>query len=69
MFMYVVYWNPEDHPLKWVLRRWQVLPSPTPDARCYVLDTLEEARALIPRSMVRIERSPNDDPAIHEVWT
>lgn len=68
---YVIYDKPSDHPLMFVVREWHIArgaPDPLP-GQCWVVPTVERARALIPMGMVCLARHPNDDPAIVEVWT
>lgn len=38
------------------------------DRGALLTETLDEARALIPKGRVRLEKSENDDPVIVEVW-
>lgn len=59
-------------PNSFVVRKWFIDPGstePRPDMKSYAIaPTLKEARCVIPEGMTRIERFPNDDPAIAEVW-
>lgn len=69
--MFVVYENPRDYPGKFVVRRWPncLVPQPVPEAvPMIVCDSLDVARAAVPSWAVRLERFPDDDPAIREVW-
>jgi len=67
--LYVVYNQPFDFPQSWVVREWRVNADGVQVARhCACAGTLEEARAILPRGLVRTERWEQDDPAIHEVW-
>lgn len=69
--LYTVYNNPKDYPGCFVARRSVVLRSGLlrvdriPHAVC---STLEEVRAALPPGLDRLERAPNDDPVIVEVW-
>jgi len=64
--IYVVYKRPRDFPgIEFLVRRWEVN---IPKDVLYAGDSLDEARALIPRGSVRLERSPTDDPCILETW-
>ena len=68
--IYVVYANPSDFPGKYVGRKHWVRPdgvtvSPEPFA---VADTLDEVRKEVPEWLVRMDRQPDDDAAICEVW-
>lgn len=66
---WTIYNNPSDYPGKFVVRRMTILGGihrdPEPAA---VVDTLEEARAAVPPSLMRIDRHPNDEPQIVECW-
>jgi hypothetical protein len=62
---WVIYDHPRDIPWAFVLRRWV---GETPDQTALAVPTLEDARALVPGGLVRIDRFPADDPAIVEVW-
>ena len=69
--MYVVYENPSDYPGKFVVRRWPntLVSPPIPDpVPLIVCDSLEVARAVVPPYAVCLQRSPDDDPAVREVW-
>ena len=66
---YAIYYNPSDVPGKYVVRRWWIdVGSLTPDPDRHVVDTLEEARKLIPDGFTCVPRYMNDDPVIVEVW-
>lgn len=69
---YAVYKKPADFPNSFVVRKWFIDPGssePRPSQKCFtVAPTLERARAVIPAGMTRIDRFPNDDPVIVEVW-
>jgi len=62
----VVYYNPLDHPGKYVARLWGWNCVARPE---YVKrDSLEEIRNCIPKGMCMIPREPSDDPVIVEIW-
>ena len=63
--LWTIYWNPSDHPGRYVVRRFE-LDQPTAEA--FVCLGLAQARALIPPGLYRQERDPNDDPVIVETW-
>lgn len=69
---YVIYKHPADYPDHYVVRAWRIETGREPLAGFVKLaDTLEEARQLVPierLGLVRIERSPEDDPVIQETW-
>lgn len=67
---WIIYHGAKEHPPDaWVIRRWdiyrtgEVLP-----AELHVCKSLEAARARVPQGQVLISRSPEDNPAIVEVW-
>ncbi len=65
---FTVYFNPKDFPEKYVVR---LFDGNKPTRLCAVKDTLEEARAAIPKQPVeylRVVREKNDDPVIVETW-
>lgn len=69
--MFVVYKYPRDYPDKFVVRRWGINrgESAKPDQDWFFLaDTLEGVRGHVPRHCVKLERDPNDEPQIVEVW-
>jgi hypothetical protein len=64
-YLWTIYDRPSDYPESFVARKFIV--SPTDEV--IVRDTLAEVREAIgSRALVRIERSPLDDPKIVEVW-
>lgn len=65
MPLVVIYRCPKDDPEHIVARAFDV-DRPTELVRS--VDTLDQARALIPDEMVCIPRMPNDDPCIVETW-
>jgi hypothetical protein len=67
--MWTVYRYPRDYPGKFVARKFLVTaPDPTVTAEMFIADDLDEIRALLPPGLVRIARSPSDDPVIVETW-
>lgn len=72
MVIYTIY-RPitSDHPGKWVVRRWYILPGvedPVPDPSPRLADTLGEARGLVPPGSVLVPRLEGDDDVIEEAW-
>lgn len=66
---YVIYKNPKDMPGKYVTRKWEIWPGgPKPTTEAFSCATLKEARSHVPQDMVKLDRSPGDDPVIYEVW-
>lgn len=64
-YLWTIYDRPSDYPESFVARKFIVLPTD----EVIVRDTLAEVREAIgSRALVRIERSPLDDPKIVEVW-
>lgn len=70
--MWVIYDSPKDYPDQIVVRRWQIGPTwlpAHPDSACSVYGNIEDARApLIQRGLHRLNRSPDDDAVIVEIW-
>lgn len=68
--MFVVYDRPRDYPAHIVVRAWHVSAGKvTPDGEPSLYPNIDAARAqLEARALQRLERSPDDDPAIKEVW-
>jgi len=70
MSMWTVYDHPTDYPRHFVARRFVVLGGglfgPTDDAR--FATTLSELRTMLPRGLYRLDRMPDDDPKVLEVW-
>ncbi len=61
-----IYDHPADYPDKFVARVWDVN---RPTNLAAVADTYEELLEAIPvNSMVKMARSPGDDPVIMETW-
>jgi hypothetical protein len=73
MEQWAVYNHPLDHPHHWVARKWIIPKAGEPYASkvCFIAGTLEEVRAHIMKEMpgaVKLDRFPQDDWSIHEVW-
>ena len=71
MEQWCIYRGPKDHPhVPFVVRRWEIRrgmePIPTRDA--WAAESLAAARTVIPPGKVKLDRSPDDDPVIVEVW-
>lgn len=67
---WTIYDHPADFPNHVVVRPWEVVGGghvePGPQWLCKDLD---EARELLaPLGLYRLDRQPNDDPTIIEVW-
>jgi hypothetical protein len=71
--LFAIYDRPKDYPDKYVVRRHRVLLGlkkawTETDRDCSLADSLEEARLLLPPGLHNLGRTPEDDPAIAEVW-
>jgi hypothetical protein len=67
--VWTVYDRPTDYPNHFVLRCWHVIGgTPMPNPHCYLADTLEGIRMLVPPGLNRMERRPEDDEKIVENW-
>ena len=63
--LWTVYDSPIDLPGRFVARKW-MLDRPTDEL---LQDkTLDGLRQKLPQGLVRLERSPQDDPKIVETW-
>lgn len=70
MDLYVVYHDPSDFRDQYVVRRQTAGPgvvtaAPEPLA---VGPDLDQVRAALPAGLTRLERDPDDDPCILEIW-
>lgn len=69
MGVWVVYARPADYPDQYVARRFSIEGGRTrPTEKIIRADTLEALRRLAPPDLVRLARSPGDDPVIVESW-
>lgn len=67
LVFFVLYENPKDYPLKFVLRRWlDQTPDPKPVCVC---TNLIEALAYLPKNVRGLGRRSGEAPCIKEVWT
>jgi hypothetical protein len=69
--MWVVYDHPLDYPDGFIARLWMSLPKPQPTTETLTAPTLEGLRNKIRKRApwtTLLMRSPEDDPAIIEVW-
>jgi hypothetical protein len=69
--MWTIYSSPADYPdVPFVVRGWAVGPygALADTGALGFADTLDEARNMIPDGLVRMERSPDDDPVVVETW-
>ena len=69
MDQYAIYDHPKDYPNKFVVRKWIIEAGQISAGELLgAVDTLEEARRLIPSGLYRINRFDQDDPVLSEVW-
>lgn len=68
MPIWTIYDRPSDYPHHFVVRRWNIADPEMPSDFQALADSLEDARALIPKGLVRINRNPGDDERIVESW-
>ena len=69
MVMWCVTRNPSDYPGMTVARAHMILPGKSVALRTVlVAATLEAIREQLPHGLARLERDPDDDPIIAEVW-
>lgn len=65
LFIWTVYEKPKDYPNDFVVR---IFNFDKPTNVVHTAKTLEEVRRFIPEGLYRLERLPQDDPCIVEVW-
>jgi len=63
--IFTLYHNPTDFPGKYVMR---LFDGKNPTRLIAVKDTLEAARATVPKIFYRVPRKDTDDPFIVETW-
>lgn len=64
--IWVVYDHPSDYPHHYVARMWDGI---TPTQSILVADEVEKIRAMLrDLGLVKLDRSPGDDPKIMETW-
>jgi hypothetical protein len=71
--MYTVYRSPDDHPGRYVVRRFEIVAGstdPVPDPEpMFIGRSLEAARmAIPPEADACLNRSPGDEASIVETW-
>lgn len=66
--IWTVYAHPRDYPDKFVARKCLVATTVQLTHDMFVADTLAEIRSLLPPGLMRLDRFPEDDPVIVEVW-
>jgi hypothetical protein len=69
MTMWTIYYNPSDHPGKYVVRGHDIEAGKSvPKPWCKIVDTYDQAKAQVPRGLFRMLPHPKDDPVIVETW-
>lgn len=69
LIIWVVYYNEVGYPGKYILRPFRIKAGVSfPLAKMLVLDSLEEARDVIPLGLTRVEPDPTDPKEIVESW-
>jgi len=67
--MISIYFNPKDFPGKYVARVFDIRPGAVHATRYIMVDeNLEEMRRSIPTGFSCMNRTPEDDPELLEVW-
>lgn len=70
--LWVIYERPCDYPTRYVVREWRVSDrGAVPQRGIGLCDTLDEARRILAIGAPgrhRLDRHPDDDPVIVEVW-
>ncbi len=65
---YNIYEHPLDAPNQYVVRRFEILPGQVIPQEALYTNTLEQARDLVPKGLVRVPRSKDDPPFFVETW-
>jgi hypothetical protein len=69
ILQYAIYDHPRDYPDHFVVREWRITGDQIEPAEdCWLTQSLEDARKLIPSGFYCIGRWRGDDPVIVEVW-
>ena len=71
MEMWTIYARPADFPeVPFLVRGWLVLPNGAlvPSGAVAFADTLEQARNVLPKGLMRFERDAEDEAQIVESW-
>lgn len=67
--MITIYFNPKDYPNKYVAQVFDIRPGEVYGTRYIMLsDELEGLRQRMPEGFHRMNRMPDDDTSILEVW-
>jgi len=68
LHMWTVYDHPLDYPDGYIARLHVIGKKSGPTNIIRTAPTLEEVRKLLPPGLIRITRSPKDEPQIVETW-
>ena len=66
--IYTIYKNTKDYPGHFVCRRFEITSEIVPLELIGISQGLKGIRKHLPMGLHRLERNPNDDPNIVEVW-
>ena len=66
--MWTITAHPSDFIQGFVARMSLTLPSPKATDCALYGESLQDVRSMLPPGLVCIDRDPNDDPVIVEVW-
>lgn len=67
--MISIYFDPKDYPGKYVARVFDISVGKVNATRYIMLsDNLEDLRSAMPTNFTHMDKSPNDDPQLLEVW-
>lgn len=65
---YSIYERPLDAPNQYVVRRFEIAPGRVIPHEAWYADTIDEARALVPKDLIKIVRAEDDPPFLLETW-
>lgn len=65
---WVIYDHPADYPQYVVVRQWVIKAGQIEIGPAMLCDSLEQAREDVPLGLYCLDRHPDDDPTIVEVW-
>jgi hypothetical protein len=69
LVMWVVTWNPSDYPRQAAVRPRYIAAGADHGLQAVLLaDSLDAVREQLPLGLTKMDRSPNDDPRIVEIW-
>lgn len=69
LIAYIIYRHPPSYPRQFVVRPWVAHSCGGHVGRIHAItEGIEEARAMIPAGLSKIQRNEDDDPSIFEGW-